>query len=240
MSCVKILQETIIEIYLLFFQTVQIANNNNSNNSNENSDQLQYQGNSGLFGYYLTNSIQSLLFSNQSNPKVMKSWNSIELLILQNTSPSIFLEVWNKWIRKQIELIQNTSKIAFENIDSAADVSKLQRNIFQSCLSSQFIQDISKRKDHPINSKKSWFAPLQIENDIEKIWSDACSYLLETTLTTRWNQSFQISSTSTTGSGSGSLSIDSKSHYNNINSSSNSSSLPNYLDSGRMMWTYIF
>lgn len=143
------------------------------------------------------------------------------------------MDIWSKWIRKQIESIQNSSKIAFENIHSASDVSKLQRNIFQSCLSSQFIQDISKRKDHSINTKLSWFAPLQIENDIEKIWSDACINLLETTLTTRWNQSYQAFSTptSTSTSNNSTSLIDSKSQYN---------TLPTYLDSGRMMWTYIF
>jgi hypothetical protein len=91
--------------------------------------------------------------------------------------------------------VASSAVTAFTRINSPAEVSKLQRLVSQSCLTSQWIQQIFHRKTPPslplpASASSGFLAPPQEDNGnvFELIWYESCVTLLEMTLTTRWAQ----------------------------------------------------
>lgn len=190
----------------------------------------------GLFGFHLREFLQSLL------PASGDPSSSLEHLTQEHTSSTLFLEAWYHWIRKQIELLQSSAVTAFTRINSPAEVSKLQRLVSQSCLTSQWIQQIFHRKTPPslplpASASSGFLAPPQEDNGnvFELVWYESCVTLLEMTLTTRWAQLQQqyqhhlLHRATITSAASASAS-----------GTSVGSSPPSFADGGRMLWIYIF
>jgi hypothetical protein len=254
-SAVEILQNTILEVYLIFLQpttlpSVLASTSSGSGSTNETFTALS----GGLFGFHLRQFIHSLLPSQRHLQPSSYNWDIIEQLIHEEVSPVTFLEVWYQWIRTQIEAIQIHARDAFALIDSPADVSKLQRLVSQACLSSKFLQQMNQKKDlllTPFHSAVP-LRPSLVTGDGQQgkdtrtlkvtetvgtgpeVWYDSCVCLLETILTNRWpqiQQQFQHR-------------LDHRTLYGPSSSSSVvGGSIPgpgSAEDGGRMLWIYIF
>lgn len=212
MSCVEILQQTVLEVYMIFLQPIA-------------SSSTTMPG--GLFGFHLREFLLSLFPLSPGHSSL-----SLEDLTQDHTSSTLFLEVWYHWIRQQIELLQSSAVVAFTRINSPAEVSKLQRLVSQSCLSSQWIQPIFHRKTHPTlplpASAPSGFLPLQDQAPQDKafdtIWYESCVILLEMTLTTRWAQ----------------LQQQYQHHLLHRSATPAPAGFPSFVDGGRMLWIYVF
>jgi hypothetical protein len=138
--------------------------------------------------------------------------------------------------------VASSAVTAFTRINSPAEVSKLQRLVSQSCLTSQWIQQIFHRKTPPslplpASASSGFLAPPQEDNGnvFELVWYESCVTLLEMTLTTRWAQLQQqyqhhlLHRATITSAASASAS-----------GTSVGSSPPSFADGGRMLWIYIF
>lgn len=167
-SSVEILQQTILEVYVLFLQPMEV-------NVANTTERLPLSG--GLVGYYLRQFIRSV---GPLTPSV--NWSSIEELIEENVAPLSILEIWYQWVRSNIDFIQSSCKGAFSRITSPADVSKLQRLVSQSCFAMNVVQEIYQRNEI------SFQHGLSDDSALTSVWSTSCSCLLENILTTRWNQ----------------------------------------------------
>jgi hypothetical protein len=222
-SSVEILQHTILEVYLLFLQPT-VVSSPSSSSSTSTSSSLS----GGLFGYHLRQFIHSLLplHTHQQSPHQLPahqiptqipSWDLLEQAIHDQVSPLIFLEVWFSWIRTQIDSIQTQAKDAFALlITSPAEVSKLQRLVSQTCLSTTFFNSTTfssfssssssgghahahaPHLTHFSLSPNEGPTKLQTSSNSlsisvgvlsrSEIWYDSCVCLIETILTSRWNQ----------------------------------------------------